>query len=295
MSDESGKKPRRRAPRSLPYSDIDLSRWKEYPEISTDSLWDVPSRSRDGGHSLDYWGNFVPQIATQVFQRYTRKGDVVLDMFLGSGTSAIEAANQGRRLVGMEINPEMAERVRAKLAEGGSDAENIRVIRGDSSGPEARELVLRELAEMGEQAAHLLVLHPPYHDIIRFTDMAGDLSNADSTESFLEGFSRVAQTGYGLLHGGRFAALVIGDKYEKGELVPLGFLCMQEMNRAGFRTKSIIVKNMAGNERGKGKNGPLWRYRALAGGFYIFKHEYVMIFQKPGRTAEAGSEADAGE
>ena len=38
---------------------------------------------------------------------------------------------------------------------------------------------------------------------------------------------------------------------------------------------------MQGNERAKGKTANLWRYRALAGGFSIFKHEYVMIFQKP--------------
>ena len=53
------------------------------------------------------------------------------------------------------------------------------------------------------------------------------------------------------------------------------------MQRAGFRTKAIVVKNISGNERGKGKNSNLWRYRALAGGYYIFKHEYVIIFQKP--------------
>jgi hypothetical protein len=52
------------------------------------------------------------------------------------------------------------------------------------------------------------------------------------------------------------------------------------MNEAGFKTKSIIVKNIEGNEIGKGKTGNLWRYRALAGGFYIFKHEYIVIFQK---------------
>ena len=40
-------------------------------------------------------------------------------------------------------------------------------------------------------------------------------------------------------------------------------------------------KDMQGNERAKGKTANLWRYRALAGGFYIFKHEYVMVFQKP--------------
>jgi hypothetical protein len=41
------------------------------------------------------------------------------------------------------------------------------------------------------------------------------------------------------------------------------------------------VKNIEGNERGKGRDSNLWRYRALQHGFYVFKHEYVVIFQKP--------------
>ncbi len=49
----------------------------------------------------------------------------------------------------------------------------------------------------------------------------------------------------------------------------------------GFRPKAIIVKDIQGNERGKGRAKKLWRYRALAGGYYIFTHEYVMILQKP--------------
>jgi hypothetical protein len=91
----------------------------------------------------------------------------------------------------------------------------------------------------------------------------------------------VARIGFELLQPERFAVLVIGDKYEDRELVPLGFLTMQQMVKAGFRVKSIVVKNIVGNERGKGKATNLWRYRALAGGFYIFRHEYVIIFQKP--------------
>jgi hypothetical protein len=55
---------------------------------------------------------------------------------------------------------------------------------------------------------------------------------------------------------------------------------MERMQRCGFMLKSIIVKNIEGNEKAKGKQANLWRYRALYGGFYIFKHEYVMIFQK---------------
>ncbi len=126
----------------------------------------------------------------------------------------------------------------------------------------------------------LAVLHPPYADIIKFSELESDLSNCPTTDAFLDGFKRVAQNAYDTLESGRFAILVIGDKYCAGELDPLGFKCMQAMNEVGFKTKSIIVKNIEGNEIGKGRTNNLWRYRALAGGFYIFKHEYVMIFFK---------------
>ncbi|HWP43904.1 MAG TPA: hypothetical protein VNO14_11750, partial [Blastocatellia bacterium] len=73
--------------------------------------------------------------------------------------------------------------------------------------------------------------------------------------------------------------LVIGDMYAGSEWVPLGFRCMQEVMNRGFSLKSIIVKDMQGN-RAKRNLENIWRYRALAGGFYIFKHEYVMFFRK---------------
>jgi hypothetical protein len=85
--------------RNPPYSDIDLIRWREYDHVWTDSLWLIEARDRSGGHQLDYHGNFVPQIATQAYLRYTRQDDVVLDLFLGSGTPAIEAARLGWQFI----------------------------------------------------------------------------------------------------------------------------------------------------------------------------------------------------
>jgi hypothetical protein len=129
--------------------------------------------------------------------------------------------------------------------------------------------------------AHFLHLHPPYHDIIKFSDQPDDLSNAPTLAAFLDSFQAAARHGYQCLAPGRFAALIIGDKYNDKELVPLAWLCMQRLNRVGFKTKAIIVKNIEGNEKGKGKTNNLWRYRALQGGYYIFKHEYIILFCKP--------------
>ena len=56
---------------------------------------------------------------------------------------------------------------------------------------------------------------------------------------------------------------------------------MRVCREEGLVLKAINVKDMQGNERGKGKANNLLRYRALKSGTYIFKHEYVMVFRKP--------------
>jgi hypothetical protein len=97
----------------------------------------------------------------------------------------------------------------------------------------------------------------------------------------LAGFRRAAENALTLLRSGRFMALVIGDVAAGSDLVPLGFECMQVCRQAGFRLRAINVKDIQGNERGKGKRENLWRYRALRHGLSIFKHEYIMLFRTP--------------
>lgn len=274
------KRRHRARPDTTPFSDIDLGRWKEYDSVLTDSLWLFDARGRSNGHENSYHGNYIPQIATQILTRFSRKGEIVLDLFLGSGTTALEAAALERRSIGVELQADVASAVRSKLRRVAGPG-TCSVITGDSSSPATRERVRRRLRDWGAEYAHLVLLHPPYDDIIRFSDAPGDLSNQRSTDAFLDAFENVARSAYELLQPGRFAVLVIGDKYADGELVPLGFQCMERMNEVGFRTKSIVVKNIEGNERGKGRTQNLWRYRALRHGFYIFKHEYVMVFFKP--------------
>ena len=264
---------------TTPYNDIKLKDWRNYKHLETGTLWNFASRDNTNGHSYDYHGNYIPQIATQLFERFTKKGDVILDMFLGSGTSAIEALNMDRRCIGVEIQKDVCDYVANKFEREDLDT-SIKIINGDSTTPEVKKHIKATLKGLEEEYAQFLVLHPPYADIIKFSDLDGDLSRYEKTEDFLNEFKKVAQIGYDCLEKKRFAALIIGDKYHKGELIPLSFYCMQKMQEAGFSLKSTIVKNIEGNEKAKGKNANLWRYRALAGGFYIFKHEYIFLFEK---------------
>src|SRR5262249_17990075 len=116
-------------------------------------------------------------------------------------------------------------------------------------------------------------------DILKFSDDERDLSKAADTDKFLRMFGEVLDNVTPHLEPGRFCILVIGDKYAKGEWIPLGSYCMQEVLRRPYSLQSIIVKNFD-STRAKRDQQQLWRYRALAGGFYVFKHEYIYVFQK---------------
>ena len=268
-----------RAIKTTKYSDINLKQWKNYDHIKTDTLWEFPTRLREGGHTNEYHGNYIPQIAQQLYERFTKEDDIVLDLFFGSGTSGIEAINMNRRCIGVELKDELAEAVSEKFTPK-QLVTDVNIICADSASEEAKEKIKARLDVMGKKQAQLLILHPPYDDIIKFSDKKEDLSNCSSTEEFYDLFEKVAKNGYDLLEKGRFAGLIIGDSYKNSEVQPLGFECMARMMKLGFKLKAIIVKDIQGNERAKGKTANLWRYRALAGGFYIFKHEYVMVFQK---------------
>ncbi len=266
-------------PKTTSYNDIDLKNWKLYSHIKTGSLWEFASRDKTNGHSYDYHGNYIPQIATQLFERFTKKNDVILDLFFGSGTSGIEALNMERRCIGVELKQDMVDYVSSKFSKK-ELVTDINIICGDSTTDEAKEKVQARLEIMGKKQAQFVVLHPPYDDIIKFSDKKEDLSNCKTTEEFYDLFEKVAKNAYDLLEKGRFAALIIGDEYKNSRVVPLGFECMKRMENVGFITKAIVVKNITGNEKAKGKTANLWRYRALAGGFNIFEHEYIMTFVK---------------
>jgi hypothetical protein len=266
--------------------EVEAKNWRDYGDIVTNSLWVIGSRSREGAHTGKFHGNFVPQIPYQAIRRFTKPGDVVLDTFLGSGTTLIESRRLGRHGLGIELIDSSAMEATALI----ESAENPfdtwqEVIQGDSTSQETIDQVHQALRPRGRKQVQLLMMHPPYHDIIKFSDDPRDLCNAPSVTDFLNSFKKVIYTTYDLLEQDHFLVVVIGDKYRNKEWVPLGFRTMETVQSVGYTLKSIVVKNMEGN-RAKRNLQNFWRQRAFRGNYYIFKHEYILFFQKAGRQDE---------
>lgn len=256
------------------FNDIDLNNWKD-SEIWTDSLWIIPERDNSGKHDGFYHGNFIPQIPHQIILRYTKKGEIVFDPFVGSGTTAYEAEKLCRHFIGVDIQPELIEQIKCKVDNTDYFSE---LIAGDSTNRNTFLTINEFLVKKKKNNVQLAILHPPYADIIKFSEYNKDLSNAKSLKYFLSEFSLVVKNTLDLLEKNRYLAIVIGDKYTQGQWIPLGFYCLHEAQKLGLILKSIIVKNMEGN-RAKQNKEAVWKYRALSSDYYIFKHEYILIFK----------------
>jgi|GEM_PF-3678991 len=74
----------------------------EYPVIS------YPYSERFGTSLYrmhKYWGRKPPNVVAKYIETYTQKNGIVLDPFVGSGTTAIEAIRLQRRVIGIDVNP----------------------------------------------------------------------------------------------------------------------------------------------------------------------------------------------
>ena len=255
-------------------NDLDLKEWKSI-DVNTDSLWIIDKRDNSGVHNANYHGNFVPQIPRELMQRFTKKGDFVLDTFLGGGTTLIETQRLERNGIGIELQEEVAKQTKKLIKQEAKENLVSDIYVGDSSNFEYDKL----LEKYNIDNVQFIIYHPPYWDIIKFSEQEKDLSNCPTLENFLEKLEKTIVDSTKILQKGRYCAIVIGDKYEKGQVVPLGFYCMQLFQKHKMKLKAILVKNF--NEtKGKQNQQALWKYRALANNLYLFKHEYIFVFKK---------------
>jgi site-specific DNA-methyltransferase (adenine-specific) len=78
------------------------------------SVWTIPSASaRRVGHPAP----FPVELPRRLIELYTFRGDLVLDPFIGSGTTAVAAVETGRHFVGYDVDSAYLEIARARVAE----------------------------------------------------------------------------------------------------------------------------------------------------------------------------------
>lgn len=247
-------------------------------DINVDSLWLIGPRAKGGKRENNYHGNFVPQIPEQMIRRYTKTGGIVLDMFMGSGTTLFEAESLGHPYIGFDINDDIIAYVQKKME--GSNAKYM-IHNCDITNQESVSYALSDdLVKLQDAGVDLIMSHPPYLDIIKFTNKKEDLSNIADINTFIVYYIKGVKNVWPFLKRNQYFVLVIGDLWRNGEVVPLGFNLMNAIRQTfNSQLKGIVIKDIVGN-RGKMGSENIWKYRALKSDNFLFKHEYVFVFKK---------------
>lgn len=67
--------------------------------------WTAAQRSAHSLHEISYRACFKPQLPAFFIERLTAPGETVCDPFMGRGTTPLQAALMGRRVIGSDANP----------------------------------------------------------------------------------------------------------------------------------------------------------------------------------------------
>ncbi len=198
--------------------------------------------------------------------RYSNEGDLILDQFAGGGTTLVEAKLLNSDIIGVDINDVALDRCREKTYFEYEKAKGkVYIKKGDA----------RKLDFISDESIDLICTHPPYADIIKYSDgIDGDLSQL-KVKDFLEEMKSVASESYRVLKKDKFCAVLMGDTRQKGYMIPMSFDVMNIFQEAGFKLKELIIKDQH-NCKATG----YWKTNSVKYNFLLIAHEYLFVFKK---------------
>ena len=214
-------------------------------------------------HSGKYRGNRSPYVPRNLILRYSKQGDWILDQFMGSGTTLVEAKLLNRHAVGVDINPQSVSISETNLQFQCESKSKIFTRKGNAT----------DLYFIKDNRIDFICTHPPYANIIKYSKgIEGDISLL-AVDEFLSEMKKVAEESFRVLKKGKMCAVMIGDVSKYGKVIPLGFRMMECFLKAGFANKEIIIK-----EQHNCRSAYYWETKNNK--FLLLAHEYIFVFQK---------------
>ena len=181
-------------------------------------------------------------------------------------STLVEGKLLNRDVIGIDVNDIALERCKEKtnfIHDGANGKIYIR--KGDA----------RNLNFIEDESIDLICTHPPYANIIKYSeDIPNDLSLLN-IKNFLEEMKKVADESYRVLKSGKFCAILMGDTRQKGCMIPMSYDVMKIFQNSGFKLKELIIKEQH-NCRATG----YWKTNSIKYNFLLIAHEYLFIFKK---------------
>ena len=184
---------------------------------------------------------------------FTKKGNIVLDPFVGIGSTLKAAAVEGRKGVGIELNGKYAELAKERIEteiEATNDIEDQVILEGDS-----REL----LDTLDENSVDFVVTSPPYWNILhkedhkvkqerkandldtKYSDSEHDLGNIDDYDIFLDELTLILAKCVRPLKPKKYMAVVVSDFRDKSKYIMFHADLAKKLDAVGLEMRGLKV------------------------------------------------------
>lgn len=245
---------------------------------------------------IQHPATFAETDIIKLIKFFTKLDELVLDPFLGSGTTCIAAIETGRRSIGIELVEKWADLAKKRIRNHGFQLDMLASTGGNNNTPRNAEVILGDarqiLSGLKNESVDFMVTSPPYWGILNkavdhkskaeriskdlptnYGNQKNDLSNISDYSTFIGSIGKVMKECYRLLKPRRYACVIVSDFRHKSKFVAYHSDICKEMERQGFTLEgiTILVQNS--------KN--LYPYGIPYAFVSNIHHQYILVFRKP--------------
>ena len=221
------------------------------PRIQTSTLWYHPSQQYGEAPmgTPGYEGRTPAYVLFNLLERYTRKGDLVVDPFCGGGTTLDVAKSLEREARGFDLQPQH---------EG--------VEEGD-----ARRLPLED------ESVDFVFMDPPYSDHLTYSGKPECIGELDAFESgYFDAMQTVFVEAKRVLRDRRYIAVYVGDSFKKKRgFVGIGARLFGQLEGLFRPIDHICV--VRGNRT---LEKPRFHKAAAEGNYFLRGFNHLLLFKK---------------
>ncbi|MFX0195425.1 MAG: DNA methyltransferase [Candidatus Hodarchaeota archaeon] len=283
-------------------TDLDGAQWLRY----SISIWNNIKKTKEEA-TLKHPAMFPTQLVGRLLKVYAKGGDIVLDPFLGSGSTLVAAKSLGIHGIGFEINPDYVNMAKRRLTQSQiplspqntlQKPDHSRIFPKKMSPVESSlkpslqfdihlDTTENLLNYLKPESIDICITSPPYWDIHRqkrtadlkesrpYSELEHDLGNIATYDIFLQHLQSIFAKVFKVLKKGARCVVICMDIRKKAIFYPLHIDLTEKMQEVGFHLEDIIIWD---------RRKEYSNLRPL-GYPYVFRvnkiHEYLMIYLKP--------------
>jgi len=258
--------------------------------------WFIHRPERRGDPKLRHPASFPESLVREFIQFFTRRGQLVVDPFLGTGSTLVAAVETGRSGIGFEIVPKYSEISQRRLKDALVDNRTVAGLEGRrnfyADVVSADSMMLSKIWHEKElPPADYCITSPPYWNQLqrnsirqktrlekgldtKYSNDPREIGNTPDYEGFLRSLKLHMDEVFKIMKPNGYLTVITNNVFADGRMYPLAFDTVSTLAQPPFAWTPKDEKIWCQDDK---RLLPLGVYNAWVGNRH---HQYCLIFRK---------------